>query len=114
MASWLRRVRALLPEESRVLVLVLGVVVSLWAFVALASTMGVGTHAGVRRTGATGTSASRGSRAAPNGVRPRDSPRMRRRLATLADAAMMDWRTRWREIRRARAPRTQSTRRANG
>lgn len=39
MASWLRRTRALLPEESRVFVLALGVLVSLWVFVALASTM---------------------------------------------------------------------------
>lgn len=42
MAISLRRARALLPAESRVLVLVLGVVVSLWVFVALASTMASG------------------------------------------------------------------------
>ncbi len=42
MAISLRRARSLLPAESRVLVLVLGVVVSLWVFVALASTIASG------------------------------------------------------------------------
>ena len=47
MTSRLRRLRALLPQESSVLLLVLGIVLSLWVFLVIAGLMTAGRTQGI-------------------------------------------------------------------